>query len=97
MVAKLKTLKDLDFSRRSSAYVDPDCDAFIDIPVIFYNQHGNDIALTTCQGCFPFLEGKQQRRVEEYVCVCGGVREWISYPEWAVEPPNSAFHGGYSG
>lgn len=56
MVAKLKTLKDLDWSRRSSAYVDPDCDAFIDIPVIFYNQHSNE--LTTCQGCFPFLEGK---------------------------------------
>lgn len=62
MVAKLKALKDLDFSRRSSAYVDPDCDAFIDIPVIFYNQHGNE--LTTCQGCFPFLEGKFDTKLD---------------------------------
>ena len=58
MVAKLKTLKDLDFSlsRRSSAYVEADCEAFIDIPIIIYHSANNE--LTTCQGCFPFLEGK---------------------------------------
>lgn len=49
MVGKILTVRDLEnnFSRRSSVYVDPECDKFFELPM-FIAASSNDIT-TKCQ------------------------------------------------
>lgn len=56
MVAQLHVLKDVDnLSRRSSTYVNPDCEQFYDIPPCVYLQDERSKRLTCCQ--FPGVNG----------------------------------------
>lgn len=55
MVGKILGIRELDnFSRRSSVYVDPDCDKFFELP-LFIAASSNDVT-TKCQ-CFQFSPG----------------------------------------
>ncbi|XP_070067853.1 GTPase-activating protein skywalker isoform X7 [Drosophila takahashii] len=58
MVGKVLGIKDLEqfSSRRSSVYVDPECDKFFELP-LFIAASSNDIT-TKCQ-CFQFSPGKE--------------------------------------
>lgn len=69
MVAKIHTLRDLDARRgsayafrdldirRGSAYVDPECDKFMELPLIITLGSTNDIAATKCQ-CWQMSSGR---------------------------------------
>jgi len=58
MVGKVLGIKDLEqfSSRRSSVYVDPECDKFFELP-LFIAASSNDIT-TKCQ-CFQFSPGNE--------------------------------------
>ena len=56
MVGKILAIRDLEnFSRRSSIYVNPDCDKFFELP-LYIAASSNDLT-TKCQ-CFQLSPGK---------------------------------------
>ena len=64
MVGKILGIKDLEqfSSRRSSVYVDPECDKFFELP-LFIAASSNDIT-TKCQ-CWQFSPGKISIQVKK--------------------------------
>lgn len=60
MVGKIIALRDMDnFSRRSSVYVDPECDKFFEMP-LFIAASTTD--MTTKCHCWQFSPGKQPNK-----------------------------------